>query len=158
MIEDVKTKENSSLSSADAPRSTSTIPSRFQWPLFVWVRVVDSLQFSIFDISSQCIFGTSLTIADGIFTPAVSVTSAVQGIAVAKASVANDVIPISIVRNMPLIHTLVLRFGSGFVGHSISCPEPRHISTGFSVCARSVPAALTFQGKPSFVLQSLSCG
>ena len=39
----------------------------------------------------------SLTMADGIFTPAVSVTSAVVGIAVAKPSVTNDVIPISIV-------------------------------------------------------------
>ena len=35
--------------------------------------------------------------ADGIFTPAVSVTSAVVGIAIAKPSVANDVVPISIV-------------------------------------------------------------
>ncbi|KAG6905989.1 hypothetical protein DXG01_016449 [Tephrocybe rancida] len=39
-----------------------------------------------------------LTMADGIFTPAVSVTSAVGGIAVAKASVTKDIIPISIVR------------------------------------------------------------
>ena len=36
--------------------------------------------------------------ADGIFTPAVSVTSAVGGIAVAKASVTTHIIPISIVR------------------------------------------------------------
>ena len=35
--------------------------------------------------------------ADGILTPAVSVTSAVGGIAVAKANVANDITPISIV-------------------------------------------------------------
>lgn len=35
--------------------------------------------------------------ADGVFTPAVSVTSAVGGIAVAKPSVSNDIIPISIV-------------------------------------------------------------
>ena len=37
--------------------------------------------------------------ADGIFTPAVSVTSAVTGISVAKPSVTKDVIPISIVSN-----------------------------------------------------------
>lgn len=43
----------------------------------------------------QCIFGTALTLADGIFTPAVSVTSAISGIAIPKPSVANDVIPIS---------------------------------------------------------------
>ena len=36
--------------------------------------------------------------ADGVFTPAVSVTSAVGGIAVAKPLVTNDIIPISIVR------------------------------------------------------------
>lgn len=35
--------------------------------------------------------------ADGVFTPAVSVTSAVGGIAVAKPSVTHDVVPISIV-------------------------------------------------------------
>jgi KUP system potassium uptake protein len=35
--------------------------------------------------------------ADGVFTPAVSVTSAVAGIGVAKPSVVNDVTPISIV-------------------------------------------------------------
>ena len=35
--------------------------------------------------------------ADGVFTPAVSVTSAVGGIAVAKESVTKDIIPISIV-------------------------------------------------------------
>lgn len=38
-----------------------------------------------------------LTMADGILTPAVSVTSAVGGIAVVKASVATSIIPISIV-------------------------------------------------------------
>ena len=36
--------------------------------------------------------------ADGIFTPAVSVTSAVGGIAVTKPAVTKDIIPISIVR------------------------------------------------------------
>ena len=45
----------------------------------------------------KALFGTSLTIADGILTPAISVTSAVGGIAVAKPSVENDVVPISIV-------------------------------------------------------------
>ncbi len=45
----------------------------------------------------QAFFGTSLTLADGVFTPAVSVTSAVSGIAVAKPDVSKDVIPISVV-------------------------------------------------------------
>ncbi|KAF8343267.1 potassium transporter [Amanita rubescens] len=55
------------------------ISQKLRLPLLVW-----------------CLFGTALTMADGIFTPAVSVTSAVVGIAIAKPSVANDVIPISI--------------------------------------------------------------
>ncbi|KIK69708.1 hypothetical protein GYMLUDRAFT_34109 [Collybiopsis luxurians FD-317 M1] len=42
------------------------------------------------------LFGTALTMADGVFTPAVSVTSAVGGIAVAKESVEQQIIPISI--------------------------------------------------------------
>ncbi|KAF7795026.1 hypothetical protein EIP86_006170 [Pleurotus ostreatoroseus] len=70
--------ETASDSDVDNVSSRSTISPKFKIPLFVW-----------------CIFGTSLTLADGIFTPAVSVTSAVQGIAVAKPSVANDVIGIS---------------------------------------------------------------
>ena len=39
----------------------------------------------------------SLTMADGIFTPAISVTSAVGGIAVAQPSASNDITAISIV-------------------------------------------------------------
>lgn len=46
--------------------------------------------------------GTALTIADGVLTPAVSVTSAVGGIAVAKASVANNTTAISIVSSSTL--------------------------------------------------------
>ncbi|KAI0072602.1 potassium transporter [Panus rudis PR-1116 ss-1] len=58
---------------------TTRMSNKFRWPLLIWA-----------------FFGTSLTLADGIFTPAVSVTSAVSGIAVAKPSVSSDVIPISI--------------------------------------------------------------
>lgn len=36
--------------------------------------------------------------ADGVLTPAVSITSAVGGIAVAQPGVASDIVPISIVR------------------------------------------------------------
>jgi KUP system potassium uptake protein len=57
----------------------STFKEKARWPLLLW-----------------CLFGTSLTMADGIFTPAISVTSAVGGIAVAKPSTNNDIIPISI--------------------------------------------------------------
>ncbi|KAG8907580.1 hypothetical protein FRB99_003504 [Tulasnella sp. 403] len=42
------------------------------------------------------LFGTSLAIADGILTPAVSVTSAVGGLAIAKPNVIHDIVPISI--------------------------------------------------------------
>jgi len=41
----------------------------FRWPLLIW-----------------CLLGTSLTMADGVFTPAVSITSAVGGIQYAKPS------------------------------------------------------------------------
>ncbi|RXK34903.1 hypothetical protein M231_07837 [Tremella mesenterica] len=51
---------------------------RFKWPLLVWA-----------------VFGTAMTLADGVLTPAVSVTSAVGGIAVAKSSVIHSVVPIS---------------------------------------------------------------
>ena len=53
---------------------------------------------AIFDVS-QANSVRRLTMADGVFTPAVSVTSAVGGIAVAKPSVSKDVVPISIVCN-----------------------------------------------------------
>ncbi|KAI9460347.1 potassium transporter [Russula earlei] len=54
-------------------------PPSFRWPMLLWA-----------------LLGTSLTMADGVLTAAVSVTSAVGGIAVAKPSVSNDVVPISI--------------------------------------------------------------
>lgn len=58
---------------------TAKLSPHLRWPLMIW-----------------CLLGTSLTLADGIFTPAVSVTSAVGGIAVAEASVTSKIIPISI--------------------------------------------------------------
>ncbi|KAJ7069610.1 potassium transporter-domain-containing protein [Mycena amicta] len=71
----------------------SSISERFRLPLLAW-----------------CLFGTSLTIADGAFTPAVSVTSAVGGIAVAKPSVTAQIIPISIV--ILLVLFIAQRFGT----------------------------------------------
>ncbi|KAI0061789.1 potassium transporter [Artomyces pyxidatus] len=53
-------------------------PPKLRWTLLVW-----------------SLFGTSLTMADGVLTAAVSVTSAVGGIAVAKPSVSSDVVGIS---------------------------------------------------------------
>ncbi|KAG6828165.1 hypothetical protein H0H92_008933 [Tricholoma furcatifolium] len=72
------------------------ISELFRWPLLIW-----------------CLFGTSLTMADGVFTPAVSVTSAVGGIAVAKPSVTKDIIPISIALLVALF--VVQRFGTSKV-------------------------------------------
>ncbi|KAK7685859.1 hypothetical protein QCA50_011206 [Cerrena zonata] len=72
------TYETTGTSDLKASRK-STISPKLRWPLMIWA-----------------LFGTSLTLADGIFTPAVSVTSAVAGIAIAKPSVSGDVIPISI--------------------------------------------------------------
>ncbi|KAF8631980.1 hypothetical protein AX15_002091 [Amanita polypyramis BW_CC] len=57
-----------------------------------------------------CLLGTSLTMADGIFTPAVSVTSAVTGISVVKPSVTKGAIPISIAFLVALF--LLQQFGT----------------------------------------------
>ncbi|KAH9055386.1 potassium transporter [Lactarius vividus] len=54
-------------------------PKSLRWPMLIWA-----------------LFGTGLTMADGVLTAAVSVTSAVGGIAVAKPSVSAHVVSISI--------------------------------------------------------------
>ncbi|KAI4518197.1 potassium transporter [Schizophyllum commune Loenen D] len=71
----------------------STVRRFFRWPLLIW-----------------CLCGTALTMADGVFTPAVSVTSAVGGIAVAKESVTKDITGISIAFLVPIF--LAQRFGT----------------------------------------------
>ena len=65
----------------------------------------------------QALFGTSLTMADGVFTPAVSVTSAVGGIAVATESVSSDIVPISIVSSCSRYraHALNLTMTQAFI-------------------------------------------
>ncbi|KAF8195375.1 potassium transporter-domain-containing protein [Pholiota molesta] len=77
----------------DAPNK-NTLKERARWPLLIWA------QSAIF----------ILTMADGIFTPAVSVTSAVAGIGVAKPSVIKDIQPISIVFLLALF--FVQQFGT----------------------------------------------
>ncbi|KIM43016.1 hypothetical protein M413DRAFT_435192 [Hebeloma cylindrosporum] len=67
--------------------------AKIRWPLLLW-----------------CLFGTSLTMADGILTPAVSVTSAVGGIGVAKPSVMHDITAISVVFLVALF--LIQPFGT----------------------------------------------
>ncbi|CAE6459525.1 hypothetical protein ACGC1H_004059 [Rhizoctonia solani] len=60
------------------------------------------------------LFGTALCLADGVFTPAVSVTSAVGGIAVAKPDISSKVVPISIA--FLLVLFLIQRFGTTTIG------------------------------------------
>ncbi|EKM49054.1 uncharacterized protein PHACADRAFT_202067 [Phanerochaete carnosa HHB-10118-sp] len=78
--------------------SHSKLSTKLLWPLLV-----------------LSLFGTSLTLADGVFTPAVSVTSAVGGIAVAKPSVANDVTAISIAFLVALF--LIQHWGTSFLAY-----------------------------------------
>ncbi|KIY71241.1 potassium transporter [Cylindrobasidium torrendii FP15055 ss-10] len=52
---------------------------RMRWPLLVW-----------------CLFGTSLMVGDSVFLPAVSVTQAASGIAIAQPSVEDNLTPIAI--------------------------------------------------------------
>ncbi|PFH49945.1 hypothetical protein AMATHDRAFT_62055 [Amanita thiersii Skay4041] len=78
-------------------RDKRQLSKRLRWPLLVW-----------------CLIGTALTMADGVFTPAVSVTSAVGGIAVAEPDVTKDVVPISIVFLLALF--VFQRFGTSRVG------------------------------------------
>ncbi|TEB40003.1 potassium transporter [Coprinellus micaceus] len=79
----------------DADRTLTVYPSkdRIRLPLLIW-----------------SLFGTALTMADGVLTPAVSITSAVGGIAVAKPSVSSDIVPISIA--FILMIFLVQQFGT----------------------------------------------
>ncbi|KAF8799021.1 potassium transporter, partial [Phlegmacium glaucopus] len=70
-----------------------TFRQKARWPLLLW-----------------CLFGTALTMADGVFTPAVSVTSAVAGIGVAKPSVNKDIVPISVV--FLLVLFFIQQFGT----------------------------------------------
>ncbi|PBK97534.1 potassium transporter [Armillaria gallica] len=70
-----------------------TLKEKLRWPLLLW-----------------CLFGTALTMADGMFTPAVSVTSAVGGIAVAKPSVTHNIVPIAIA--FLLVIFFVQQFGT----------------------------------------------
>ena len=59
---------------------------------------------------TQTLFGTSLTLADGMLTPAVSVTSAVAGIGLSVPSLNNNISSISIGLLIALF--LAQRFGT----------------------------------------------
>ncbi|VDB98094.1 unnamed protein product [Peniophora sp. CBMAI 1063] len=70
---------DSMIANGQISRRRRRTPSSLRWTLLIW-----------------SLLGTSLTMADGVLTAAVSVTSAVGGIAVAKESVSSDIVPISI--------------------------------------------------------------
>ncbi|KAL0581213.1 hypothetical protein V5O48_000801 [Marasmius crinis-equi] len=70
---------------------------RLRWPLLIWA-----------------IFGTSLTLADGVFTPAVSVTAAVSGIGVAKPNILNVQKPVAIA--IIVVFFFCQRFGTSRLG------------------------------------------
>ncbi|KAF8476540.1 potassium transporter [Russula ochroleuca] len=74
-----KSPTHESLMAGRRSRQNPKPPKSLRWPILIWA-----------------LFGTSLTMADGVLTAAVSVTSAVGGIAVAKPSVSKDVVSISI--------------------------------------------------------------
>ncbi|KAG7530995.1 hypothetical protein FFLO_04666 [Filobasidium floriforme] len=73
--------------------SRSSRLQKLRWPLQIWT-----------------LFATALTMADGILTPAVSVTSSVGGLAVVAPVVSDHVIPISI--GFLLVLFLGQRFGT----------------------------------------------
>ncbi|KAG8798547.1 hypothetical protein FRC16_007060 [Serendipita sp. 398] len=87
------------------PSSTSTTVAtflgKFKWLLLAW-----------------SLFGTALTFADGMLTPAVSVTSAVGGIALTVPRLSSNIGPISIGIIVALF--LVQRFGTAKVAYLFS--------------------------------------
>lgn len=82
--------------SSSSAMSTRSILGRSKWFLLAWA-----------------LFGTSLTFADGMLTPAVSVTSAVGGIALTVPSLTSNIGPISIGFIVALF--LIQRFGTAKV-------------------------------------------
>lgn len=86
---------------AKTKSSSGHLSDRFRWPLLAW-----------------CLFATGLTMADGILTPAVSVTSAAAGVAVAKPSISNDITGIALAFLIPFF--LVQPFGTGWLGYGFA--------------------------------------
>jgi KUP system potassium uptake protein len=77
---------------------------------------------------SQTLFATALTMADGILTPAVSVTSSVGGLAVVAPVVSSNVKPISI--GFLLVLFAGQRFGTAKLSFLFA---PRECGFGFQV-------------------------
>ena len=76
-----KSPTHDSLMAGKKSRKDIRPPSSFRWPMLVWVSpfLGELLAIKLLN-TSQALFGTSLTMADGVLTAAVSVTSAVGGI------------------------------------------------------------------------------
>jgi len=81
---------------------------------------------------------SSLTIADGVFTPAVSVTSAVVGIGVAKPAIIKDTTGISIVGIQPTFWTDVNRTTGLFSGPLFGTTI-WNVPFGFHLCTKYFP-------------------
>ena len=77
---------------------------------FVFTSYYKRYHIYIYFICTQTLFGTALTLADGMLTPAVSVTSAVAGIALSAPNLTNNISSISIGFLVALF--LAQRFGT----------------------------------------------
>ncbi|KAF9269675.1 potassium transporter [Marasmius fiardii PR-910] len=84
---------SSSRSKTKTSSSETSLMDRLRWPLLIWA-----------------LFGTALTVADGILTPAVSVVAAISGIGVAHKGILSSLKPISI--GIVILFFLWQRFGT----------------------------------------------
>ena len=104
---------------------SSRVLQALKWPLLCWVRIYLVPQMVPIHCLSQTLFGTALTFADGMLTPAVSVTSAVAGLGLSVPSLNNNINSISIGVLVALF--LTQRFGTAklsFIFSPGKSPEP----------------------------------
>ena len=115
----------------DSKHHPSTLSTRsrvldvLRWPLLCWVRVHLVPQVVPIHCHSQTLFATALTFADGMLTPAVSVTSAVSGLGLSVPSLNNNISTIAIGILVALF--LAQRFGTARLSSIFSpgkFPEP----------------------------------
>jgi KUP system potassium uptake protein len=98
--------------------SIRTVLAKFKWVLLIWVRPSMLLLAAPDQLLTKALFGTALMFADGMLTPAVSVTSAVGGIALTVPSLDNNINSISIGFLVALF--LIQRFGTAKISHIFS--------------------------------------
>lgn len=80
--------------------------------------------------------------ADGVLTPAVSVTSAVGGLAIAKPSIGNDITGISIVIKKACSSENKLKYFAGIHRRAFLSSTFRHIQARIYIRSRYVLASL----------------